>query len=69
MGRAVNVGSLLTSCDLVASHTPPLGTLLQGRYVRGSWHRYEVLGARTLLGAPGLTTRNKKLLEARNYHF
>ena len=28
---------------------------------RGSWHR-SLVGARTLLGAPGLTTRNKKLL-------
>ena len=30
-----------------------------GGYVRGSWHRYD---RSKVVGAPGLTTRNKKLL-------
>ena len=44
--------------------TPGLKSVMSGRKKHRKVQRKETLGARTLLGAPGLTTRSKKLLEA-----
>ena len=45
-----------------------IGKRRKNEVTRSYWEqRASLLGARTLLGAPGLTTSNKKLLVARSY--